>query len=928
MGGQLLDGYGACDLPQLKNRIALRYLVFAVRDAQGEIVSSYALVMKALLLASHETDTSVLRDALARQRMHVDLITPGDLNAATAASYALILAYPAKEGVDLRAIAEACYRLGNDPDRVAFILAITHDSEQLNVLVEAGADDYLYWPADTTRIHHTIEICKSRIQKRQRDVIRSQRLLDAVRDAERGEQRFRHLAESSTEILTRASPGGIRLYVSPACRQLLGFVQDELLGSSVFDRVHAADAPALRRALDELQQGADVARAMVRTQRKDGAFIWTDTTCKTIRDPKTKAIEEIITVTRDVTAFVHHEHDKLEAEGQFELFASRAPIGILKVDAAGDCVFINPRACELLGATPSQIAGKGWMTLLNVRDMTTVVESTMRQGVDEKTYSWQMAIRRESGERVWLAVRTVPMRGRDGQVTGYLGTLIDATREQRARQELQASEERFRSIVERITELVCRYLPDGTVTYVNEAYCRAFGKTAETIVGRNFWALVPADDRPVIHQKIASLSPTNPVGMTEHSVVLPSGEIRWHQWYDRGTFDDDGRLVELVATARDVTERRSFEKELAEAGDFLRAVIDAVPDPISVEGDDGNYVMVNRSFAELVGHAREEIVGKPVMNIRPEGRGMGVGRWPKESDEHEISWPTHDGHILSLSEKRAVLTHRKGHRVLVSVMRDITERKRYEAQLALTERLASLGTLAAGIAHEINNPLSYVIGNVSFAMDSVYVPSQSANAPPQLVEVRNALTEALEGAQRIASIVRDVKVFSRADRETLRLVDLERVVDTSLRMVNSHVDGRACVVRRYEQVPKILGNEARLAQVIVNLIMNAAQALPARPASQNQIDIVIRAEHRFVITEVRDNGNGISTENLRHIFDPFFTTKAVGEGMGIGLSICNSIISAHGGRIDVDSTVGIGTVFRISLPAAAEPKNVKKAAIP
>ncbi|HRI72653.1 MAG TPA: ATP-binding protein, partial [Polyangium sp.] len=130
-----------------------------------------------------------------------------------------------------------------------------------------------------------------------------------------------------------------------------------------------------------------------------------------------------------------------------------------------------------------------------------------------------------------------------------------------------------------------------------------------------------------------------------------------------------------------------------------------------------------------------------------------------------------------------------------------------------------------------------------------------------------------------------------------------------------------------EEVPRILANEARLAQVMVNLLMNAMQALPARPVRDNRIVIAARADSRHVTIEVRDNGQGISEENLRHIFDPFFTTKPVGEGMGLGLSICNSIIIAHGGRIDVESALGAGSAFRIVLPVASTPATRRRASL-
>lgn len=884
--------------------------------------------MKALLVASEHRCSQFLVDVLTEQGIEVRRVTQDELLATSTAKGLLVLLLPAEDGSDLPQLAEICRHLSAVPhDRGSLLVALARDATQLNELLDAGADDFLMWPVDGVNLRRRLEICQTRIQRRVRDVLRSQHLVEAVRRAELGEQRFRHLAESSTEILTRASPGGIRLYVSPACRSTLGYDPDELLGTSTFAIVHPADISVLMDLLEQLEHGADMSRAVVRHQRKDGDFVWLELTCRSVRDSNTKNIEEVIMVARDVSALVHIDHDKLESEGQFEQFASRAPVGIFKIDNDGNCLFINPRACELLGTTPERASGLGWMSIVDVRDFATLAESSIQKVGDDKTYNWEMALRRPDGSKSWLSVKATSTRDQFGVSTGYLATILDVTREQRARKELLASEERFRSIVERITELVCRYLPDGTLTYVNDAYCRAFSASPEALLGTRFLLLLPTEDRSVFQRVIDSLTPATPVSTTVHRAVLPSGEVRWQEWYNRGTFDDEGRLVEIVGTARDITERRTFEQELEDAGNFLRDVLDAVPDPIAVEASDGKYLMANRSFAELVGRPRELISGCEVTTIRPDGGGTATARWPAVSDEHEVTWPSANGDLRSLSEKRAVLEDRRGHHVLVSVMRDVTERKRYEAQLALSERLASLGTLAAGIAHEINNPLSYVVSNISFAIDQLNQNRSDFNALVQFNEINNALGEAQEGAQRIAGIVRDVKVFSRADRDSLRRVKPAAVIDASLRMMQANIERRATVVREVSDVPRVLANEARLTQVLVNLLVNALQALPERPVSENRIVVALRADPRFVILEVRDNGHGIADENLRRIFDPFFTTKAVGDGMGLGLSICNSIITAHGGRIDVESTVGIGSIFRIVLPCSPTP-HIKRFAPP
>jgi len=182
--------------------------------------------MKALLVASKDTCTSSLREAIRRHNLDVQSISPADVTVTSAASRSLLLLFPAQDGADIDVLAAACQRIGNISERVCLVVAIAHDSQQLNTLVDAGADDFLFWPADEASLHRRLEICQTRIEKRERAAIRAQRLREAVRDAELGEQRFRHLAESSTEILTRCPRGGIRIYVSPACRDILGLGPD------------------------------------------------------------------------------------------------------------------------------------------------------------------------------------------------------------------------------------------------------------------------------------------------------------------------------------------------------------------------------------------------------------------------------------------------------------------------------------------------------------------------------------------------------------------------------------------------------------------------------------------------------------------------------------------------------------------------------
>jgi signal transduction histidine kinase len=243
------------------------------------------------------------------------------------------------------------------------------------------------------------------------------------------------------------------------------------------------------------------------------------------------------------------------------------------------------------------------------------------------------------------------------------------------------------------------------------------------------------------------------------------------------------------------------------------------------------------------------------------------------------------------------------------------ESRRMQQQLLLSDRLASIGMVAAGVAHEINNPLAYVLGNLEFALEQLEGTGSSDGAAVEMSEVIEALQHAREGSERIRVTTRDLKVFCRTDEEARTTVNVRKVMESSINMAWNEIRHRARLVRHFEAVPGILGNENRLGQVFLNLLMNAAQALPERPIEENEISVSIRADAGDVLIEISDTGTGIPPALQKRIFEAFYTTKPQGVGTGIGLSICHSIVTDLGGQISVQSELGKGTVFRILLPA-------------
>jgi len=252
-------------------------------------------------------------------------------------------------------------------------------------------------------------------------------------------------------------------------------------------------------------------------------------------------------------------------------------------------------------------------------------------------------------------------------------------------------------------------------------------------------------------------------------------------------------------------------------------------------------------------------------------------------------------------------------RVIAERARREAERQDMESRLALADRMASIGTLTAGVAHELNNPLMYVLSNLHLTREEL---DEAAEAD-WIDRARQQLDEAIQGAKRMQHIVRDLKRFSRVDDERQDNVNLRAVLESSINICWNEIRHRATLERDFDAAPLVEASESRLGQVFLNLLINAVQAMPDRPASANRIAIRIRTDDEgWAVVEVSDNGIGIDPDWTSRVFEPFFTTKSVSEGTGLGLSICRNIVRHAGGTIDVKSVPGEGSTFRVRLPAS------------
>ena len=455
--------------------------------------------------------------------------------------------------------------------------------------------------------------------------------------------------------------------------------------------------------------------------------------------------------------------------------------------------------------------------------------------------------------------------------------------------------------------------------FVSDDLARMMGYEANELVGRDPWSMIAPEERTRLQAMAAQSQQGQKVPGSFETVLLHRSGARIAIELAQSRSMLDGHPV-TVTFVNDISSRAATSQALRESEKRFRDLVDGAPDGVAILRGPV-VVFLNARAAKLLGLANAaQGLGRVITDfLHPDDRERAATRIRRLLKEGGLDERAEYRSIDERGEERAVeissipIDYQGGPAVL-AFARDVTERKRMEIKLLEADRLTALGVLSAGVAHEINNPLAYVLLNLEYLKREL---PKAGSDPSRIESLMVRVQDACHGADRVASIVRDLRTFARGEETARQPVSLETVIEAAVNIAYPEIRTRARLERRYQTVQAVDGNAGRLEQVFLNLLLNATQAFAeGTDEADNSIRVSLRSEGDHVVAEVADNGPGIPSALLGRIFDPFFTTKPVGVGTGLGLPICRGIVQTHGGEITVDSKPGAGAVFTVSFPAS------------
>ena len=653
-----------------------------------------------------------------------------------------------------------------------------------------------------------------------------------------------------------------------------------------------------------------------------------------------------------------------ESEQKYRLLIRSIPGLVYKGYKNWSVDFMDNKVGELTGYDKKLFDDRRlkWSDIIFDEDLQDAIQAVRQALKEENAFIREYRIKTKTGETLWIQDRGHLVRNEKGKVEYFTGVFFDITEQKQAHEQLRKKELYYRSILTNMHESIVVINEDYQIVDVNNTFLTSNVRTREETLNRKCYEVLHGFDKPCHRYgtdcKLREVFETGELRHHLYELVYEDGSSRWLDINVSPLKDEKNRVTHIIESMRDITQKKEVEEALLESEEKYRLLVNNAGDAIIIAQDE-KIKFSNPKTQEITGYSFEELAQNPITDfVHPEDRTMVLEAYTRrlKGDKPFDMFPfriiTKSGRELWVQVNATSITW-EGKPAALTFLRDISdlkqaeeEKKRIEAQLLQSEKLASIGQLAAGVAHEINNPTGFVSSNLKTLSDYIQDLSDLSEEYRKLIkglektseatgsldvsgqvkhiasleekidldfvlkDIFELIKESKEGIDRIKKIVHDLKDFAHPGEDIPKFADINQNMDSTVNVVWNELKYKANVDKDYGELPEVQCYPQLLNQVFMNLLVNAAQAIEDR----GEIRIKTRANNGFVEIKISDTGSGIPKENLPRIFDPFFTTKKVGKGTGLGLNVAYNIIQKHHGKIDVKSEVGKGTMFTIQIP--------------
>jgi PAS domain S-box-containing protein len=795
-----------------------------------------------------------------------------------------------------------------DPKLPVVLLSGQTAAETLIGALNLGAFAYVNKPFDLDELRGTMH----RAVAARALTAKADQMEAALRDSE---ERFRSVVESTPDAIILADHRGMIISLNKSAQLIFGYLEEEILGRPLTLLMPARYREAHQKGIERSRAGGG-SRLIGKTielhgLRKDGSEFPLELSLATWKTASGTFYSGII---RDITERKQAEAELERLSRRHELILDSAGEGIYGLDLQGNTTFVNQAAARMLGWEASSLIGQPMHEILHHSKpggapypreecpIYAAFKDGQTYAVDHEVF-W-----RKDGTAFPVEYVSTPLRER-GDLVGAVVVFKDIAERKQAEEALRQSEERFRQVTENIKEVFWMTEPDkNRMLYVSPAYEDVWGRTCESLYAepRSWLDAIHQEDRERVLEAALTRQGTGEYD-EEYRIVQPDGSVRWIQDRAFPIRDDSGAVYRITGLAEDITERKQAQAALRSAYQKIQDILASLPAAILILNEKLEVLYANPLAERYFGPAESTLVGYPLSRALPwtafdwnlltevfiAARGRGQTRPP--DNEFEIGDRIYQYRLfpVALSESEA--------QQLGIAIWDITEQKLLNEQLIQTEKLASLGTLVSGMAHEINNPVQGILGMAELIQEE-----------GDLMKIKEYAKDITAYSKHVATVVRDFACYARPSaRDEETPIDLRERMAEAVKMVRrGHQFGHVEVVTEFHPVPAIRARRTEIDQVFVNLTSNALQAMDGR----GRLTLATRLEGRMVAAWVADTGCGIPKNLQSKIFDPFFTTKDPGEGTGLGLSVVYKLVTKYGGSIAVESEEGKGATFVVRFP--------------